>query len=564
MTLEELYVKDIGGIRSAAVGISGRFTVITGESGSGKSSLIRALELIAGRRAQSSVVRGGEEIGEALALFTASKIPALPEELQPQDNSWTVRRTVSRGGGSKSYIQEKPVPLSLLAAAMAPCMAIQSQFAQLELLSADKQMDIVDGCGGQELLGLRDSLRRAFERAIEIERELVALKRWRKEAEERLQGMAPVIDMAKSLELYPSCEEEWERELSSLDERIGRCERLERVLNRFYGGKGGGGLVEEIESACLELCSFIDPSKGREPSRLADSAVDYLRRLLRLGQEEASKESISELEDERERLEAKLGRLKKCMRLAKVESADELIERCDEAEREMKMLVETRGKSSEMQGLLTEEKKRVKELAMSLRSMRISSAKRLEERVNAVLAELGMEGFKLVVQVNERDKVRSTGAEDVNFLLAVNDEMTGPVSKCASGGELSRLLLALEIALPDDQLPSVLVFDEVEAGLGGRAALLAGYKLKELSRRCQVILVTHEATIASMADQHIVVQKDRDESVIKEVHGDQRIREVARMLSGDYESEEALAHAEQLLRMVSSVGTDTVLWLGKN
>jgi DNA repair protein RecN (Recombination protein N) len=217
-----------------------------------------------------------------------------------------------------------------------------------------------------------------------------------------------------------------------------------------------------------------------------------------------------------------------------------------------------------MQGLLAEEKKRVKELAMSLRSMRISSAKRLEERVNAVLAELGMEGFKLVVQVNERDKVRSTGAEDVNFLLAVNDEMTGPVSKCASGGELSRLLLALEIALPDDQLPSVLVFDEVEAGLGGRAALLAGYKLKELSRRCQVILVTHEATIASMADQHIVVQKDRDESVIKEVHGDQRIREVARMLSGDYESEEALAHAEQLLRMASPVGTGTVLWLGKN
>ena len=203
------------------------------------------------------------------------------------------------------------------------------------------------------------------------------------------------------------------------------------------------------------------------------------------------------------------------------------------------------------------------ELAMSLGSMRISSAKRLEERVNAVLAELGMEGFKLVVQVNEQDKARSTGAEDVNFLLAVNDEMTGPVS-VRLGGELSRLLLALEIALPDDQLPSVLVFDEVEAGLGGRAALLAGYKLKELSRRCQVILVTHEATIASMADQHIVVQKDRDESVIKEVHGDQRIREVARMLSGDYESEEALAHAEQLLRMASPVGTGTVLWLRKN
>lgn len=106
-----------------------------------------------------------------------------------------------------------------------------------------------------------------------------------------------------------------------------------------------------------------------------------------------------------------------------------------------------------MQGLLTGEKKRVKELAMSLRSMRISSAKRLEERVNAVLAELGMEGFRIIVQINERDKVRSTGAEDVNFLLAVNGETTGPVSKCASGGELSRLLLALEIALPDDQLP---------------------------------------------------------------------------------------------------------------
>jgi DNA repair protein RecN (Recombination protein N) len=145
------------------------------------------------------------------------------------------------------------------------------------------------------------------------------------------------------------------------------------------------------------------------------------------------------------------------------------------------------------------------------------------------------------------EKVRYHGADEVDFFLSDGANLKDSVAKVASGGELSRLLLALQCASPREMLPPVLVFDEVEAGLGGKAAMLSGYKLRELSEDCQVILVTHEASIAALADQHFKVERTQDVTSVVEVSGEKRVVEIARMLAGDHEAPEALMHARSLV-----------------
>ena len=151
------------------------------------------------------------------------------------------------------------------------------------------------------------------------------------------------------------------------------------------------------------------------------------------------------------------------------------------------------------------------------------------------------------IDIEDQDRLRSNGAEGVAFRLSMADQPPLPVGKTASGGELSRILIALQLSLGDEQLPGTLVFDEVEAGLGGRTALLAGQKLRELSKRCRTILITHEAAIASMADQHFLVRREGDDTLIHEIRNGEREKEIARMLAGDDNSRQALEHARSLL-----------------
>jgi DNA repair protein RecN (Recombination protein N) len=167
--------------------------------------------------------------------------------------------------------------------------------------------------------------------------------------------------------------------------------------------------------------------------------------------------------------------------------------------------------------------------------------------VNSHLNDLAMEHALFSIDIEEQDKLRSNGAEAVSFKMSMPDQPPLPVGRTASGGELSRILIALQLSLGDEQLPGTLVFDEVEAGLGGRTALLAGQKLRELSGRCRTVLITHEAAIASMADQHFLVKRDGDETTVTEIRDAEREKEIARMLAGDDNSREALEHARSLL-----------------
>jgi len=239
--------------------------------------------------------------------------------------------------------------------------------------------------------------------------------------------------------------------------------------------------------------------------------------------------------------------LKKLMRFAKVETVDDLVEYAERTRAGLEWLKESNQMLTALQEESSSYKKEVSSLALSLREMRRKAALNLEEAVNSTLRNLAMEGLRFGISLNPLEKVRQSGADEVSFFLTDDKHLNGPVAKTASGGELSRILPSLQIASSDEMLPDVLVFDEVEAGLGGKAAVLAGYALKELSKRCQVLLITHEASIAALADQHFKVEREGDISRVMEVDHDSRVLEIARMLAGNPDDPEASRLASSLL-----------------
>ena len=543
--LERLTLWNIGGIRRADLAFGRGLTVITGESGAGKSSVVRAIELVGGKRGEVQLLRAGEDEGGAEACFgTDARFPELSDALQPEEGTLLARRTLLRGGRARSSLQGLQIPLATYSVAAARLLRIQSQFAQMELLDDARQLAMLDSCTSREAHDTARELCRVFDEARARSQELRAMSHRREEIERRYANAQEVLALVRKVAPEPGLEAGLEASLTELARRIVRRERAQDALNRLFGGLSEPGLLDGVKNAVETFQELLpDEARQRVQQRLREGlhaiedAVDEARDELS-GQEEDA--------GERDRLETRLGALRRLKRLSGSVDEEGLLTYCREASLNLEWLEKSYPKLEELTGESLKLRKRANALAMELRRSRQEAAAALSQRVNALLKDLAMEGTSFELHLRELGKLRRDGADEAEFALR-DGTRVGRVDKIASGGELSRLLLALQLSLPQEWTPPTLVFDEVEAGLGGRAAVLSGMKLKELSRNAQVILVTHEASIAALGDAHVLIQRSGGESQIEAIEGEARVREIARMLSGSPDLTEAQEHARRLL-----------------
>lgn len=545
--IEEVSIRNIGGVASATLRFEKGFTVITGESGAGKSSLVRSLELLGGKRSQTAFLRAGEEEGSVEAVLSGIGGGTAAELADPEEGgALFAKRIIARNGRSRTYFQDRAAPLSVFASVMNERMRIQSQFAQIELLDPKRQMELLDFCGGERAGALKTALSKAFSDAVECERSLRTARAREQELRTRFRDGDSILSAARGLKAAPGCEEAWEARVEKISTDLAIQRKLLDNLLEMTGGAAGRGLLDSLESAGLDILKNL-PADGESLSALFNEGLEKLQVFVKGVEARTAGISPGDLEREREVLEKKIGLLRKLKRATGTRTAEEFIDWCVEASKAAEWLREQEKISSALTEKGRSLRKEAARLAAELRAARTETARLLEDEVNRHLAGLAMEDCRFSVRLEELEKIRSTGADEITFTLSSGGRTETPVNKSASGGELSRILLAIQLSLPKEALPPTLIFDEVEAGLGGRAAVLAGYKLLELSRRCQVILVTHEGTIAALADSHFMVSKKGESVEAQKLQYGERVKEIARMLSGDSGLPEAVEHARILL-----------------
>ena len=524
--IERLLINNIGGIKQASLKFTDGLNVITGESGAGKSSVVRALELLTGGRGGVKFIRAGETRGTVEAQFTDALIS----------------REINQTGRSRAKIRGVAAGLNECAKLVSSLIKIQSQFEQLELLDGDKQLAMLDSCLPEEIRdGIFEEFREIYDKAKTSTNELRAVKKRRAEIERQYSNAREIFELMKVAQPEPGLEIKLENSLADISHRIARRERAKESFDTLTGGLSEKGLIESAESCFEELYEFMNGEDADEVRKSFESLYAVIKSLSGSFDDEESDA------DTRDEIETRLGALRRLKRLCNIPDENELLNYCGEIYSNLEWLEKSYGDLEILSARSLDEKKRANALAMEIRKARHNAATRLEDRVNEILNELAMTGIKFKINFVGLQKLKRDGADGVEFMLS-DGSREGRVGKTASGGELSRLLLALQLSLPEEWLPPTIVFDEVEAGLGGRAAVLSGMQLKKLSRKCQVILVTHEASIAALGDSHILIQRTEGETFMKNIEGDERVKELARMLSGSPDMTEALEHAKKLMR----------------
>ena len=543
--LRRLRIRDFAIIDTLAMDFGPGLNVLTGETGAGKSIVVDALGLTLGARAQTDMIRTGKNETSVEAYFDLPAHPHLERLGIPVEDGVILRRNLSSAGKSRAYINDTMVNVQTLLEVGRSLVDIHGQHEHQSLLSTDNQRAMLDEYG--KLLDERGDLEKLFHEVRSMRSELSALISGVKEKEQRIDLLRFQIREIDSAALRTG-------ELEALAEERAILANLAK-LNELSDGaylllhRGDGSSSEKLSSAIAML---------REVSRIDHGIAETLALLesaLPLVQEAAAS-----LRQCRDRYEADPGRLEdvgerldliKRLERKYGEGIEEILRHRDDAVTELEKLAFSDERVKELEGMLTGKEKELHERAARLSAKRKDVSKKIGESVKGVLGELAMEKADFVIEIKAAP-LSSTGMDSVEFLFSANrGEPPKPLHRVASGGELSRIMLALKGTLAEvDRIP-VLIFDEVDAGIGGRIAESVGRRLTALAKRHQVLCITHLPQIAAMADRHVMIEKvQRKEGVcvtLKELSLKEREEEIARMLSGKV-TDISIRHARELLR----------------
>jgi DNA repair protein RecN (Recombination protein N) len=559
--IEELRITDLGVISQAVVPLHPGLTAITGETGAGKTMVLTGLGLILGGRPDPAAVRTGAAgataegcfvVGDAVAARATEAGAALDD-----DGALVVVRTVAAAGRSRAFLGGRGVPVAVLGEIAESLVTVHGQQDQARLRSPRRQREALDAFAGPEHLGALAEYRRLWAerqvRAAELDELVTHAEERRREAELLRVGLAEVerVDPQPGEDV----------ELAAESERLGHVEDLRAAAAAAHatlaGGDGpdepGVSALVDVARRALEPAAHHDPALAAAAQQLAE--VGYL--LDDLATELAGYGDT--LEADPARLEAVQVRRSALTTLARAHGgtvADVLAW----AQRAGARLLELDGgqdRTADLTAALATLEDDLRRVAVHVSAGRAEAAGRLAAAVTAELGGLAMAGAVLEVRVSALDALGPHGAEDVEMLLVPHAGAPArPLGQGASGGELSRVMLAIEVSLataPGADRPATFVFDEVDAGVGGRAAVEVGRRLAELALTSQVVVVTHLAQVAAYADSHLVVRKSHHggadvvtASDVRPVEGEDRLAELARMLSGTV-TDTALEHAAELL-----------------
>ncbi|MGO1291151.1 MAG: DNA repair protein RecN [Brevibacterium linens] len=562
--ISELRISHLGVIAEAAVELDTGFTVVTGETGAGKTMFVSALSLLMGRKVGSGVVRKGAEKAEVEGIFTGVAEPVrerIEEAGGSADDEAIISRTVALKGRARATAGGRTVPISVLTDISSDLITLHGQSEQLRLKGAAQQRHLLDAAGGSALAEVAERYRAAFETWRETEARVSRIKDSTAARRERILWLRGCLEAIDKVRPEPGEDET----LAAQSAKLGAAAEITRAVGAAHDLLLGseiddaGAAVDLVHQAISAITDVEGSDKdlvtirealGDAVLRLSDSAAELSNYLS--GFDELGETSLEETEARR----AELGTL--------APYGQDVAEVLDFETRSAAELAELEAEDRDLDGLdaeLDQARETMEAAASALTEIRKSTADEFSAAVSEELAALSMPKASVAFEISEREPT-THGADEVRMTFAAHESsLPDDIAKIASGGELSRVMLAIEVVRAASESIPTYVFDEVDAGVGGKAAVEIGRRLAKLARNAQVIVVTHLPQVAAWADTHVTIVKDDEAETVRsgvaELTDSERVVELSRMLAGMDDSASAKAHAAELLdnaRQVKEAG----------
>lgn len=549
----QLSINNFAIVRFLELDFKAGMTSITGETGAGKSIAIDALGLCLGNRSDANTVRPGATKTEVSARFTLHDVPLAKRWLEDSDldaeDECILRRTINSDGRSRAYINGNPVPVTQLKAIGQLLIGVHGQHAHHAMLKSEHQLNLLDHYANHKIL--LDSVSASYQRCKQVENELKHLEQAQHERISRQQLLQYQVEELNEfnlgLEEFDEIEQEHKR-LANGTDLIERCQAGLHLLTESDEGN--------IESLLNKVVSIADTLQGYDES-LAPIGTMISDALIQVQESASEIESyLSSLELDPEHFAYLEKRLSTAMQLARKHhvSADKLALHHQALMNELTELADDETKLDGIRQQLEATRNAYLTNAQKLSQSRSRYAKELDKLVTQSIHELNMPKGKFTIQISHNpDNISVNGCDSIEFMVTTNPgQPLQPISKVASGGELSRIGLGIQVITAKKVATPTLIFDEVDVGISGPTASVVGRMLRSLGESTQVLCVTHLPQVAGNGHQHMFVNKfnkgGNTETTMQTLDKDQRVNELARLLGGDVITENTLANARELLQ----------------
>lgn len=558
--IASLTVKNIALVEEVTIDFEEGFNVLSGETGAGKSIIIGALGFLFGGKSNADLVRKGCDEGLVSATFIIRKNPSLKNWLSEhgielEDDTVLVRRNIKTNGRSSAWLNSSPVTRAELEEFTSFLVDIHGQHDHQSLFRVSEHRRFLDAFA--EIENEVEAYSQVYNTLMEKRKELEELEAFQSKRQERQDYLSFALDEITKAKLKPNEDSQLEAEAKKLDGYEKLFENLQEAVS--YTTKEAGAIIQ-LKKAMYALKAATDIDKSLNPIfdrisnqyyELEDACNDLQHNFERLSFDENRRDAIQERLSLIYKLKKKYG-----------DNIEAILQYAKNAETELANLQNSEENKASLEKRLKELQSELVKSGLSISKKRQVASADLEKKIESVLKNLGMQKTQFKVSVSKKElegtkqKAGPYGFDDIEFLISPNlGESLKPLAKIASGGEISRVMLALKTVLASGDDVDSLIFDEIDVGIGGEVALSVAEHIKELSRVKQILCVTHLAVIAAHAHNHIKIEKMSDGgrtfTQAKKISEEKRQEEIARMLSGDEQSEVSMLHAKDLLEKYS-------------